>query len=144
MLLVVDVNTVFSAVYSKGMTYDVFSINRVNGLFDWVAPEFLFFELGKRTDKLLLKSRLSKQEMAEILGFLKEEIEIIPAEEFSGFIPEARRILEEHPKDVPYLALALRLDCPIFSGDKVLKRLSPVRVFSPRELLDPLRGLNVP
>ena len=40
--------------------------------FDFVAPEFVFFELGKRMDKLLLKTKLSKEEIAEILGFLKE------------------------------------------------------------------------
>jgi len=107
MLLVVDVNVVFSALYSKSLAYEVFAINSVYKFFDFVAPEFLFFELGKRMDKLLLKSRLSKEEIAEISGFLKEEIEIIPAEEFSSFVIEARQILEKHPKDVQYLALAL-------------------------------------
>ena len=31
--------------------------------------------------------------------FLKEEIEIIPAEEFGEFVPKAKQILEKHPKD---------------------------------------------
>jgi len=34
------------------------------------------------------------------------------------------------PKDIRYFALA-----SIFSGDKTLKRLSPVKVLSPREVL---------
>ena len=136
MLLVVDVNVVFSALYSKGLAYEVFAINRICKFFDFVTLEFLFFELGKRMDKLLLKSKLSKEEIAEILGFLKEEIEIMPAEEFGEFVPKAKQILEKHPKDVPYLALALALNCEIFSGDKKLKELSHVKVFSPRELMD--------
>jgi predicted nucleic acid-binding protein len=73
---------------------------------------------------------------------LFEEINIVPAEEFKEFVPKAEKMLSGHIKDVPYLALALKLECPIFSGDKVLKRLSPVRVFSPRELLDSLLGLT--
>ncbi|RJS69154.1 hypothetical protein CW713_05800 [Methanophagales archaeon] len=50
------------------------------------------------------------------------------------FIPKAKRLLSTHPKDVPYLALALKFNCPIFSGDKTLKRLSPVKVLSPKEV----------
>jgi len=36
---------------------------------------------------------------------------------------------------LPYLALALKFECPIFSGDRTLKRLTPVKVLSPREVL---------
>ena len=68
----------------------------------------------------------------------------IPFKVFKEFVPRAEKILSGHIKDVPYLVLALKLECPIFSGDKVLKRLSPVRVFSPRELMDSLLDLTRP
>ncbi|MGB7532846.1 MAG: PIN domain-containing protein [Halobacteriota archaeon] len=68
----------------------------------------------------------------------------VPFKEIKEFVPKAEKMLSGHLKDVPYLALALKLECPIFSGDKVLKRLSPVRVCSPRELLDTLLGLTRP
>ena len=64
-----------------------------------------------------------------------EEITIVPSSQFIEFIPEARTILSEHPKDVPYLALALKFECPISSGDRTLKRLFPVKVLLPREVL---------
>jgi predicted nucleic acid-binding protein len=69
------------------------------------------------------------------MEFLRGEITIVPSSQFIEFLPEARRNLSGHPKDVPYLALALKLNCPIFSGDKTLKQLSPLRVLSPGEVL---------
>lgn len=45
-------------------------------------------------------------------------------------------MLEGHEKDVPYVALALKLDCKIFSGDKILKSFIPDKIITPKELLD--------
>jgi len=53
-------------------------------------------------------------------------------------LPKAKEMLLHHLKDIQYLALALRFNCPIFSGDKTLKELlsiSDIKVFSPREML---------
>lgn len=138
MLLVVDANVVFSALYSKSSTFDVFAVNRIYGLFEFVAPEYLFSEIENRLDKLLSKSKLPREEIEEILEFIKGEIEIIPSGEFIDAVPKATQMLGNHIKDVPYVALALKLGCPIFSGEKRLKALPSVKVFTPRELLDML------
>lgn len=144
MLLVVDVNVVFSALYSRDVAYDVFARNRLFKYFEFVAPEYMFFELGRKTEKLLLTSSLSEEEITAVLEFLREEIKTITAEEFKDFLHRAAEALKSHPKDVPYLALALALDCGIFSGDEKLRGLSPVKVYSPRDLLDVLLGNKVP
>jgi len=144
MLLIVDVNVIFSALYSKDAAYDVFAINRSRRIFEWVAPEYMFLELRKNTDKLLQASKLSRDEIENVLSFIEEELWIIPGDEFGEFVPKAAELLSEHKKDTPYLALALKLNCPIFSGDKKFKKLSPVRVYNPRELLDILLGRATP
>ena len=90
--------------------------------------------------KILKYSRLSEKELDELISFLKREIEIIPSSEFLELIPRAENFLKGHEKDTPYLALALAFDCAIFSGDEKLKGLSPVPVYSPRELLNILIG----
>lgn len=138
MLLVVDANVVFSALYSKSFAFDVFAVNNIRGLFEFVAPEFLFHEIENRMDKLLSKSKLPREDIEEALEFVKGEIEIIPAAEFVDLVPKAVQMLGNHVKDAPYVALALKLDCPIFSGEKKLKALPSVKAFSPRELLDML------
>ena len=133
MLLVVDVNVVFSALTTKGNSLKVFEANKTFEKFEFIAPEFLFSEIGKRMDKLLLNSKLTKEELSEVFSFIKKQIDPIPASEFIDKLSEAREL---NTKDSPYLALALKSGCAIFSGDKGLKKQDKVKIFSPRELLD--------
>ena len=135
MLLVIDVNVVFSSLIRKGNPFKVFEANNVIKRFEFVAPEFLFTEIKNRFDKILEETELSKEELSEIISFIKEQVEFIPSSEFLDKLPEAIKI---NFKDSPYLALALKLDCPIFSGDKKLKEQSLVKVLPPRQLLDML------
>lgn len=134
MLVVVDTNTVFSSLHMKGKPFEVFITNKIVGLFEFIAPEFLFTEIGKRMDKLLAKSKLSKEEISEIFSFLKKEIDFVSSDKFEDKIDEAK---DKSPdlKDVSFVALSLKLDCKIFSGDKRLKEALPDRVITPSEAL---------
>jgi len=69
-----------------------------------------------------------------VLNFLEEQIEIIPFEEFEDKYEEAEKISPD-PDDVPYLALALKLGCAIWSNDKELKKQSVVKVYNTQEIL---------
>ena len=135
MMLVVDANVIISCLLKKAGTFDVFLLNSMLKKFELVAPEFLMIEVGKHKEELLKETKLPKDEFDEVMEFLVEEITFVPTSQFLEFLPKAKGLLSEHSKDVPYLALALKLNCPIFSGDKTLKRLSPVKVLSPREVL---------
>jgi len=135
MKLVVDANVVISSLIKKSTTFDVFLLNSVLKKLEFIAPEFLWIEVEKNGEELLKETELTEDEFKEVMEFLIEEITIVPSSQFLEFLPEAKRLLSTHPKDVPYLALALKFDCSIFSGDKTLKRLSPVKVLSPREVL---------
>lgn len=135
MQLVVDVNPVFSALVTKGNSSKVFELNRKLKRFEFVMPEFLFLEIGRRMDRLLSKSGLTKEEISEAFSIIKQNITPVPFSDFSDKLPEAMKL---NFKDSQYLALALKLDCPIFSGDKDLKKQGKVKVFSPRELLEKL------
>lgn len=140
MLIVVDVNVVLSSLLGKGDSFNVFAINRVFNKFEFVAPEFLLIELEKHKEEIFSRSKLPKDEFNDVLEFILKQITFIPKSHFSDCLPEAKSLLAKHLKDVQYLALALKLKCPIFSGDKTLKDLlseqaSSVEVLPPRELL---------
>ena len=137
MLLVVDANSVFSALIRRGKPFEVFEANKMFKTFEFVAPEFLFFEIGKKMDKILLHTSLSNEELSEVFSFIKGEINLVSFSEFSDMIPEAIAL---NFKDSPYLALALKLNCPILSGDKGLKEQARVKVLSPSEALVMLYG----
>lgn len=143
MLLVVDANVVFSALYSQSSAFDVFAINKIYGSFEFVAPEFLFLEIENRFDRLVSKSKLPKEEIEGAFALIKEQVEVVSSDEFIDAVPKAAQLLGNHLKDVSYVALALKLGCPIFSGEKRLKALSSIKVFSPRELLDMLSDSDI-
>ena len=138
MQLVADVNVVFSALVSKGVPFKVFKENSLAGKYEFASPAFLLSEMEDNWSRLLSSTKLTKEELEEIMSAIKEQVTFIPFSDFSDKLPEA---MELNFKDSPYLALALKFDCAIFSGDKGLKKQSKVKVFSPRELLDML-GTN--
>ncbi|MBI2449827.1 hypothetical protein HYV49_06050 [Candidatus Pacearchaeota archaeon] len=136
MPIVVDVNVILSSLLGEGHSFEVFALNYLFDKFEFVAPEFIFVEFNKHKDEISRRSKFNSDEFNYVLDLIKEQISIIPSSEFNKFIPEAEKILEKHKKDVQYLALALKLDCNIFSGDKILKKLLPDKVIIPREMLE--------
>ena len=131
MLLVVDANVIVSSLINKGETFKVFKYNDVMKRFTFIAPEFLFTEI--KIKKILPLTHLSRSDVEKTFSVLVEQIEFIPFSKFSDTLPEAMKL---NLKDSPYLALALKYKCPIFSGDKGLKKQTKVTVLSPREILD--------
>jgi predicted nucleic acid-binding protein len=99
----------------------------------------MYSELSNNLDKIASLSKLSKEEISKVLEFIKKSVEIIPLKSFED---KAKEAVSEAPhlKDVPYVALALKFNCKIFSGDKGLKKALPGRVIIPSEALDMLLG----
>ncbi len=137
-MLVVDSNVVISCLLRKGVPYRVFFMNSLFRKFELITPEFLWVEVEKHKEVLLKETKLTEEEFEEVLWFLREEIEIIPAIQFLELLPKAKELLPDHTKDALYLALALKFSCPILSGDKRLKKQSVVKIFSPKEFSDKL------
>lgn len=137
MLIVVDFNVVFSALIGKGKSLEVFEANKIFDIFEFIAPEYIFSEFDRKFGKLLSQTKLTREELTEAFSFIKRNIKIIPSSEFLDKLPEA---MELNLKDSPYLALALKLNCPILSGDKGLKEQTKVRILSPSEVLTRIYG----
>ena len=137
MLLVVDANKIFSSLLTGGKTFEIFLGNKLLNKFQFSAPEFLFFEIGKHFDEIVDRSKLERSELSTVFKFLREEIEFVPLSEFDNFAKEALK-LAPHPKDVQYFALALYLNCPIWSNEKSFIKQSLVRICANPELLKEL------
>jgi predicted nucleic acid-binding protein len=103
----------------------------------------MYTELDNHLDEIMSSSKLSREESSEVLGFIKSCVEVIPFEAFSDKAREAVKI-SPHLKDAPYVALALKYDCKILSGDKGLKNRLPEKVLTPSEAVDILLGKNSP
>lgn len=115
---------------TNGKTCDLIFNDRIK-LF---APDFLLDEFEKHEDEILFKSELSESEFKLFLSLMSSRIEFFSYSEFKRFISLSKKISPD-PNDTEYFALALRLNCGIWSNDKKLKEQNQVEVHSTSELM---------
>lgn len=130
MLVVADANELFGALISEGKTLELF----FSSALEISSPEFILNEFDKYKKVICEKSGLTEQELLSSLLLISSRIKFFKTEDFADFFPEAKSISPD-PNDVEYFALALKLNCPLWSEDKLLKRQGSVRVLSTSDVL---------
>ena len=94
------------------------------------VPE-LFAELRKDSSKLCKITKRSPKEVEEMISLLESVIEV---KEPSPESIEKAGSMISHRNDVPFLALALELDIPIWSNDRHFKDQAELPVYNMAEL----------
>ena len=81
-------------------------------------------------------AKISEEEFNEILSELENDLAPFKEDEYKEFLLEANKISPhgEQTKDDPYFALALALNCAIWSDEAAFKQQSKVKVFTTGEL----------
>ncbi|MEK6899645.1 MAG: PIN domain-containing protein [Nanoarchaeota archaeon] len=124
MKLVVDANILFSALMRDSHTrhFLLFSGHAL------CTSEFVFEEIMEHIDEVSKKTSLSKQEAESLLKDIISlaDISIVPLSEYKEFFRDAQKICPDFD-DVHYFALALRLNCAIWSNDKKLKEQNNIK-----------------
>ena len=135
MFVVIDANELFSLlIRGNKLSKEIFLSKSIK----LIAPEFILEEFTNNKDELLSKAHRTETEFSEVLSVFKDRTELIPKEEFKEFLSKAKELFPEHTKDVPYLALALKFDCPLWTEEKLLKKQPFVKVLNTAELFDSL------
>jgi predicted nucleic acid-binding protein len=130
-ILVIDSNILFAALIKVGSTSDLLFSDK----FRFYAPQFIFEEFEQYKELLISKTKRSDHDFNKLIGLFKRRITIIPKKEVDPFIDKAKEISPDI-KDVPYVALALKLNAAIWSNDKDLKeKLNVVKVYSTEEVM---------
>lgn len=119
--LVVDANIIFAALIKDSFTYHLLFSNQ----FHLFTPEYIFTEFEKHKEEIIGKSERTKEDIFRLLEILKRRIVLVPLEELADYVGDAERITPD-PKDMTYVALALKLNCAIWSNDKDLKEKQKV------------------
>ena len=135
MRVVIDANVLCAALLAKGKTAELLFSDQIEP----VAPELLFTELERHRPELLEKTKLSENDFNTLLALFRKKISVIPAVEFRDKLMEANKLLGEHKKDTAYVALALKLGCPLWSKEKALKRIKKIIVLDAEEVSKILR-----
>ena len=121
MKIVVDTNIIFSGLLSPNGTISDLLLNSSNK-FDFYSPSYLLDELENHKKKLLKISGLSERELNFLQRILFKKIDLIDLESirestWEKAIELTKNIVEFN---APFIALALELDSPLWTGDKKL------------------------
>lgn len=133
---VVDTNILISALLKD----DSFTAKLLKlETFEIFYPEDGLREIEHYKDYIFSKRKnsLQKRSFEYALNFILDNVHIIPSELYSDKIVEAYNIMKEiDEKDTPFLALALALNCPIWSNDKHFRDQKKVEVFTTSKIIE--------
>ena len=138
--LIPDANILFSFFKSDSTRRHVFRdlLKHDVKFFD---PRLIIEEILSEKGKIKRFSYINESEFLYLFNLLDKQIEKSNKDEFEKSITEARDIAP-HEKDIPYFALALSLNMPIWSDEKAFKKQSKVKVLSTKDLLNLLSSTN--
>lgn len=119
-IIVIDTNIIVSALISKNqkILQDIF-----NPQMTLVSPKFVIVELFKHSPKIQQATKLTKDDVLELLSNIINQIKFYDEDLISiGSWSESFRLCRGiDEKDTPYIALALELNAKIWTKDEVLK-----------------------
>ena len=115
-VIVLDANILFSAVLGKKVPEQ---LNRYKTQIDFFTPTFCYEKLRKHMPTIAKARNLPVEPFYEAIEKLENVVVPLDAEMYSHREREAkRRISERDINDWPIVALALLLNCPVWTEDQ--------------------------
>lgn len=117
--LVIDTNLIFSALISKSSNIrDIL----LGGQYELFAPNYIITEIFKHKEKILKYCKLSEDDFYIYLNGIIEQIRFTPLDFISlESRQQAYDLCKDiDVKDIPFVALSIELDVPLWTGDKKL------------------------
>lgn len=138
MRFVVDTNVLFSFFWKNSPTKNIMSKHKL------VAPILSLKEINKYESLIKSKTNLSKKDFSILKEQLAMNVDFVDEKEYCNLFKQAEKISnsfsgddkEEFLNDLDFFALALKLNLPIWSNDKLLKKQSSIQVFNTIEVLE--------
>lgn len=119
-VIVIDTNIIISALISNSqrILQVIFNSNYI-----FVSPKFVIIELFKHSRKIQKASKLTEDEVLELLSIIINRVKFYDENLVSiGSWTQAFKLCREvDEKDTPYVALALELNAKLWTKDDVLK-----------------------
>jgi len=115
MEVIIDSNKIISAVVSKGIVRRIVIFSGIS----FYAPKELV-EVGKHREEICKRIGLKTESFSFILEeLILPKLNIVEESKYANKISEAYAVSKEFDeKDMPFVALALKLRAPIWTNDK--------------------------
>ena len=136
MQLVVDTNILLSFFRENPVRFIIVNSELLS--IKLFTPEYVIDELKNNESDVLKYSKLNSSQFNKALSELSKLIEIVPKQSFDMFESQAKQLI--HNKDIPIFALALKLDCVIWSNEPGFKKQSSVKILNTEDLRELLKS----
>ena len=132
MIFSVDTNVLFTF-FGKTSPARYFIINSKLFNFQLFSSKYVLKELKDNKSDILKYSKSNIEEIEFAFKELKKYVKFMPSKSFKQFESEAKQ-LAPHDKDIPPFALALSLNCSLWSNEPGHKKQKVVSVYSTEDL----------
>ncbi len=133
MNLIIDNNVLFSLMKPDSTNSRLFFPMKVG----FLAPEFIKQEFKKYKKECLKKSGISELEFSKRKKEVFDKIKFIQFSQYKSMMKRAKEMMKDIDiDDSPYIALALKLNSPVWSNDFLLKNQNKVKVLSTEEIVE--------
>ncbi|MGQ4915381.1 MAG: PIN domain-containing protein [Candidatus Asgardarchaeia archaeon] len=124
MRLVVDTNKLLAAFLKNGIVRSILLLSK----HEFYTLDYAIFEIEKHKDELLKRIHVKREQFQELMfELILKNVIVIRSSYIEDLIDDALEICKSFdPDDAPFIALALKLDIPIWSNDKDLREKQDV------------------
>ena len=137
--LVVDSNSLFTFFWKNSVFNELCNQN----LLELYSPEYSLEEIKKYSSEIIRKAKITEKEFNSPRNSLTAKINFIPLANYSLFFGKIKHLINKLPeaerldlmKDIDFLALSLKLNIPLWSNDKLLKRQQAVEILTTEEII---------
>jgi len=131
MNLILDTNILFSFFRDNPVRFIILNSDFLG--IKLFTPDYALEELEYIKEELAKYSKLNLQEIEDTIYIILTKIKVLRKESFEQCFKEAKKLVP-HDKDIPFFALALKFDCPIWSNERDFKKQSKVQIFNTEDL----------
>jgi len=138
MEIVLDTNIIISSLLRNGLTRKIIFLSPLQ----MYTVDYAKIEIEAHKEELLRKSKLDERSLNYLSEFVFSKIDFVSLENIEPFKNRAEEVMGEVDIDDSFfLALAMFLNCPIWSNDEHFKKQNIIKVYTTKELLDLLKTL---
>ena len=131
MNLIVDSNVLFTFFWKNSVSRKLFTDQEL----ELHSPAFALEEIKTHTNEIMSKTKLTREQFESIKKQLSTLVNFINLETYATFLKEACTITPDQ-NDVDFIALSLKLKCPIWSNDHALTQQDKCRIFTTKEIIE--------
>lgn len=123
MNIVVDTNIIFNAILNPNGKISDLLLDPADH-FTFFAPDFLLTELNRHHQKLISISKFSEEDISFLKKLVISKLVLVDLETIDQdtWRKAIELVIQVDEFDAPFVALALEMDCFLWTGDKKLKK----------------------